>query len=78
VRTQSDIHDQRYQTEPDIGPSDIGLKCGESDIISDIGITFIRYPISDMTLVTYYDIKKYNSNDENAPIYLAKNFASDQ
>jgi hypothetical protein len=38
VGTQSDIRDQRYQTEPDIGTSDIGLKSAESDIISDIGI----------------------------------------
>ncbi len=38
--TQSDIRDQRYWTEPDIGTSDIGLKSAESDIISDIGIKF--------------------------------------
>ncbi len=49
--TQSDIRDQRYRTEPDIGTSDIGLKSAESDIISDIGINFcpisdIRYPTS--------------------------------
>ncbi len=42
--TQSDIRDQRYRTDPDIGTSDIGLKCLESDIISDIGINF--FPIS--------------------------------
>ncbi len=40
VGTQSDIRDQRYRTEPDIGTSDIGLKCAESDIISDIEIKF--------------------------------------
>jgi hypothetical protein len=45
VGTQSDISDQQYQTEPDIGMSDIGLKCAESDIISNIGINFC--PISD-------------------------------
>jgi hypothetical protein len=44
--TQSDIRDQRYRTEPDIGTSDIGLKSAESDIISDIGINFC--PISDI------------------------------
>jgi hypothetical protein len=43
---QSDIRDQRYRTEPDIGMSDIRLKCAESDIISDIGINFC--PISDI------------------------------
>ncbi len=42
--TYSDIRDQRYRTELDIGTSDIGLKKVESDIISDIGIKF--YPIS--------------------------------
>ncbi len=41
--TFSDIRDQRYRTELDIGTSDIGLKRAESDIISDIGINF--YPI---------------------------------
>ncbi len=46
VGTQSDIRDQRYRTEPDIGMSDIGLKCAESDIISDIGINLC--PISDI------------------------------
>ncbi len=40
VGTQSDILDQQHRTEPDIGMSDIGLKCVESDIISDIGINF--------------------------------------
>ncbi len=44
--TQSDICDQRYWTEPDIGTSDIGMKSTESDIISDIGIKFGGYPIS--------------------------------
>ncbi len=39
--TQSDLRDQRYRTEPDIG-----LKCAESDIILDIGIKFC--PISDI------------------------------
>ncbi len=38
--TQSDIRDQGYRTEPNIGTSDIGLKCAESDIISDTGINF--------------------------------------
>ncbi len=47
--THSNIRDQRYRTEPDIGTSDIGLKSSKSDIISDIGINFcpisdIRYP----------------------------------
>jgi hypothetical protein len=46
VGTQSDIRDQRYRTEPDIGTSDIGLKWAESDIILDIGIKF--RPISDI------------------------------
>jgi hypothetical protein len=46
VGTYSDIGDQRYWTELDIGTSDIGLKRAESDIISDFGINF--YPISDM------------------------------
>jgi hypothetical protein len=32
VATQSDIRDQRYQTEPDIGTSDIGLKSAEFNI----------------------------------------------
>ncbi len=40
VATQSDISDQRYRTQPDIGTSDIGLKSAESDIISDFGINF--------------------------------------
>ncbi len=44
--TQSDIRDQRYRTEPDIGTSDIGLKCAEADIMLDIGIKFC--PISDI------------------------------
>ncbi len=44
--TYSDIRDQRYRTELDIGTSDIGLKRSESDIISDIGISF--YPISEI------------------------------
>ncbi len=44
--TYSDIRYQRYQTELDIGTSDIGLKRAESDIISDIGRNF--YPISDI------------------------------
>ncbi len=47
--TYSDIRDQRYRTELDIGTSDIGLKRAESDIILDIGINFysifnIRHP----------------------------------
>jgi hypothetical protein len=46
VGTYSDIRDQRYRTELDIGTSDIGLKRAESDIISDIGIYF--YPIFDI------------------------------
>ncbi len=46
VGTYSDIRDQRYRTELDIGTSDILLKRAESDIISDIGINF--YPISDI------------------------------
>ncbi len=46
VGTQSDIRDQRYRTEPDIGTSNIRLKCVEFDIISDIGIIFC--PISDI------------------------------
>ncbi len=44
--TFSDIRDQRYRTELDIGTSDIGLKRAESDIISDIKINF--YPISEI------------------------------
>jgi hypothetical protein len=40
VGTQSDIRDQRYRTEPDIGTFDIGLKFVKSDIMSDIGIIF--------------------------------------
>ncbi len=48
VGTQSDIRDQRYRTEPDIGTSDIGLKSAESDIISDIGRNFS--PISDFNI----------------------------
>ncbi len=44
--TYSDIRDQRYRTELDIGTSDIGLKRAESYIISDIGINF--YPICDI------------------------------
>ncbi len=44
--TYSDMRDQRYWTELDIGTSDIGLKRAESDIISDIGINF--YLISDI------------------------------
>ncbi len=42
VGTESDIRDQRYRTEPDIG-----MKRAESDIISDNGIqilSFVRYP----------------------------------
>jgi hypothetical protein len=50
VGTQSDIRDQRYRAEPDIGTSDIGLKSAESNIISDIGINFCLYPISDTNL----------------------------
>jgi hypothetical protein len=55
VGTQSDIRDHRYRTEPDIGMSDIELKCGESDIISDIGINFcpisdVLYPISNINI----------------------------
>ncbi len=38
VGTQSDIRDQLYRTEPDIGASDIGLKRSESDNMSDIEI----------------------------------------
>jgi hypothetical protein len=48
VGTHSDIRDQRYRTEPDIGTSDIGLKSSKSDIISDIGINFC--PISNIQL----------------------------
>ncbi len=40
----SDIRDQRYRTELDIGTSDIGLKRAEFDIISDIGINFYAIP----------------------------------
>jgi hypothetical protein len=46
VGTYSDIRDQRFRTELDIGTSDIGLKRAESNIISDIGINF--YQISDI------------------------------
>jgi hypothetical protein len=51
VGTQSDIRNQRYRTEPDIGTSDIGLKSAKSDIISDIAVNFfpildIQYPTS--------------------------------
>ncbi len=42
----SDIRDQQYRTELDIGTSDIRLNRVESDIISDIGIKF--YLISDI------------------------------
>ncbi len=48
--TQSDIRDQRYRTEPDIGMSDIRLNSAESDIIADIGITFVPYPISNINI----------------------------
>jgi hypothetical protein len=46
VGTQSDIHDRRNRTEPDIRTSDIRLKSTESKIISDIGINV--YPISNI------------------------------
>jgi hypothetical protein len=46
VATFSDICDQRYRNELDIGTSDIGLKRAESDNISDIGMNF--HPISDI------------------------------
>ncbi len=36
--TRSDIHDKRYQTEPDIGIFDIGLKRAASDTASDVGL----------------------------------------
>jgi hypothetical protein len=45
VGTESDIRDQRYRTEPDIGASDIRLKRSESDNMSDIEINSIRYLI---------------------------------
>ncbi len=53
--TLSDIRDQRYRTEPDIGTSNIGtsdirLKRSDFNIISDVRINFypilnIRHPI---------------------------------
>jgi hypothetical protein len=49
VGTYSDIRDQRYRTELDIGPSNIGLKREESDIISDIGTN-----CSDIPYPTYF------------------------
>ncbi len=48
--TYSDIRDQRYRTELDIGTSDIGLKRAKSDNISEVGINF--YPISDFQTVS--------------------------
>jgi hypothetical protein len=53
VGTYPNIRDQRYQTEPDIGTSDIGLKRAESDIISDIGINF--YLISNIDIQKFID-----------------------
>jgi hypothetical protein len=46
VATFSDIRDQRYRNELDIGTSDIGLNRAESDIISNIGMNF--HPKSDI------------------------------
>ncbi len=46
--TQTDIRDQRYRTEPDIGTSDNGLKCAESDIISISEQIFVPYAMSDI------------------------------
>jgi hypothetical protein len=40
VCTLSNICDQRYQAEPEIGTSDIGMKSVESDTILDMGINF--------------------------------------
>jgi hypothetical protein len=85
VGTQSDIRDQRYRTEPDIGTSDIGLKCIESDIIADIGIDF--YSISDiqrlqLPVAQWYDMTPnqrykdcgFESSDRN--YYLTEFFSS--
>jgi hypothetical protein len=41
VATQSDIRDERYWTEPDIGTFDIELMTAKSCIISDIGLNFL-------------------------------------
>jgi hypothetical protein len=61
VGTQSDIRDQRYRTEPDIGSSDIELKSAESDIISDIGIKFS--PISDIQYLQILVAQWYVARD---------------
>jgi hypothetical protein len=50
VGTQSDICDERYQTELDIGTSDIKLKWVKSKIMQDIELNFSPIPdrISDV------------------------------
>ncbi len=60
--TQSDIRDQRYRTEPDIGTSDIRLNSTESDILSDIGINFC--PISDNEICKFRSavVRSYEHN----------------
>jgi hypothetical protein len=59
VGTQSDIRDQLYRTEPDIGASVIGLKRSESDNMSDIEINFVRYTVSDISFIAdnYYSLR---------------------
>jgi hypothetical protein len=44
--TKSDIGDERYHSESDTETFDIGLKVVESDIMSDIGVSFL--PISNI------------------------------
>ncbi len=47
--TWSDIRDQRYQTEPDIGTSDIGLREWSPTLYRISESSFIRYPTSKYT-----------------------------
>jgi hypothetical protein len=60
MRTYSDIRDQRYRTELDIGTSDIGLKRVESDILSDIRINF--YPICDIRHPNIHKLAQWLKN----------------
>ncbi len=46
MSTLSDISDERYLTEPDIGTSDIGMKEMQSAIMLDMGLNFL--PISNI------------------------------